>query len=211
MGMLLSTVSGIAQQHEAYDDCCIYHEGLTKYKSVPLSAGARISLKDPKAIHSIGLAAITPKSKLVPFEFARAPIGDYDVLIDIQYSAICHSDVHAIDGDFSAPGDNSQFPYVAGHEIVGKIHAIGSKVTRHKVGDIVGVGSFKGSCGKCEYCKNGEEQYCPNISLTLNSGGGFSNNIVVPEKFALRIPKGMPLEKVAPLLCAGITTYTPIK
>ncbi|MDO4571261.1 MAG: NAD(P)-dependent alcohol dehydrogenase [Planctomycetia bacterium] len=197
-----------AAPHEEGACCCVLHQ----YESAQPSAGARVATSDEKPrIPARGLAAKKPGGELELFDFERAPLGDYDVLIDVWYCGVCHTDVHSVDGDHGAPGDLSAFPMVSGHEVVGQVREVGAKVTKHRPGDMVGVGPFKAACGVCEFCRKGEEQYCPHAMFTNHYGGGFANNIVAQEEFAFKIPDGVPLEQVAPLLCAGITTYTPIK
>jgi alcohol dehydrogenase (NADP+) len=146
----------------------------------------------------------------------RAPKAD-DVVIEIAFSGICHSDIHTARGEWGP----TYFPSVPGHEIVGKVVQVGKKVKRFKVGDLAGVGCMVDSCGKCPSCKSHEEQFCSGHTVfTYNSKeldgetptfGGYSTHIVVKDKFVLKIKKGLPLERVAPLLCAGITTYSPLK
>jgi len=146
----------------------------------------------------------------------RAPKPD-DVVIAIAYSGICHSDIHTARSEWGP----SSYPCVPGHEIVGHVIETGKKVTRFKKGDVVGVGCFVDSCGKCKACKTHEEQFCEKQCVfTYNSveldgktktQGGYSTHIVVKQKYVLKVKKGLPLERVAPLLCAGITTYSPLK
>ena len=148
--------------------------------------------------------------------FRRSPNSN-DVFIQIEYCGICHSDIHTARGEWGP----THYPCIPGHEIVGKVLSIGKKVKKFKVGDWVGVGCFVDSCGKCASCKNHEEQYCENGPVfTYNSlerdgvtqtYGGYSTHITVKDQYVLKIKKGLPLEKVAPLLCAGITTYSPLK
>ncbi len=164
-----------------------------------------------------GYAARSAASTLEPFDFERRQPGEHDVLIKILYCGICHSDIHMARNEWK----NSTYPIVPGHEIVGQVEKAGSKVTQFKEGDIVGVGCFVDSCRTCESCKDHEEQLCEkHLSLTYNSTeqdlktvtyGGYSSQIVVDEKYVLKIPSNLPLEKVAPLLCAGITTYSPLR
>lgn len=164
-----------------------------------------------------GYATHGPKSKLEPFSFERREPGPKDVVIEIKYSGICHSDIHQARDEWGG----SQFPMVPGHEIVGVVKGIGSQVTQFKAGDIAGVGCFVDSCRVCTSCKDGEEQFCEgHISFTYNSTeqdkktvtyGGYANLIVVNEDYVLKAPKNIPMERVAPLLCAGITTYSPMK
>ena len=168
-------------------------------------------------VHTKGYALFSKDGKFAPYEFERHAVGDNDVLIEILYAGICHSDLHHAWEDWR----KETYPMVPGHEIAGRITQVGRKVTKFKVGDYAGVGCMVNSCGNCEPCKNGEEQYCDKRVLTYASidpfhnnvltQGGYSNNIVVSEKFAIKIPEKAQIEKVAPLLCAGITTYSPIQ
>ena len=161
-------------------------------------------------------AAASAKSPIAPFSFDRRDPRESDVLIDILFCGICHSDIHqARDG-----WGGSIFPMVPGHEIVGVVKQVGPKVTKYKIGDKVGVGCFVDSCRQCHYCKTGLNQYCAKgIVLTYNSKeydgaltyGGYSDKIVVNENYVLRIPDNLPLDAAAPLLCAGITLYSPLK
>ena len=163
-----------------------------------------------------GYAAKAAKAPLAPFTFTRRDVGANDVLIDIKFSGICHSDIHQARDEWGG----SQFPMVPGHEIAGIVSQVGPKVSRYKVGDTVGVGCFVDSCRTCASCKEGDEQYCENgMTATYNgterdgktpTQGGYSTQIVVNEDYVLRIPKSIPLDKAAPLLCAGITLYSPL-
>lgn len=139
-----------------------------------------------------------------------------DVVIEIAYSGICHSDIHTARGEWAG----TQYPCVPGHEIVGHVVKVGKKVKKFKLGESVGVGCMVGSCKKCESCKKGEEQFCEKgATYTYNSNekdggytmGGYSSHIVVNQDFVLKVKKGMALDRTAPLLCAGITTYSPLK
>lgn len=162
-------------------------------------------------------AAVLAKAPLTPYTIERREPGPHEVLIDILYCGICHSDIHQARDEWSG----SLFPMVPGHEIVGTVDRVGEKVTRWKKGDTVGVGCFVDSCRQCEACKEGEEQFCAEgATFTYNSCerdhktptfGGYSTRITVNEDYVLRIPPGMPLQRVAPLLCAGITTYSPLR
>lgn len=162
-------------------------------------------------------AAMTAKSTISPYTIERRDPGPRDVLIDILYCGICHSDIHQARDEWGG----SIFPMVPGHEIVGNVAQVGPQVSRWRVGDTVGVGCFVDSCRKCEACRAGEEQFCEQgANFTYNSYerdgktptyGGYSTRITVNEDYVLKIPPGMPLERVAPLLCAGITTYSPLK
>ncbi len=146
----------------------------------------------------------------------RRAVGANDVLIRIEYAGICHSDIHTVNGDWGP----QPFPVVPGHEIVGIVDEVGAEVTRHRVGDRVGVGCMVNSCGECASCRGGDEQYCLNgmvgtYAATDRDGtttqGGYSTHVVVDAGFVLSVPEGLDPAAVAPLLCAGITTYTPLK
>lgn len=166
-------------------------------------------------IQSKGYAAQSSETNLAPWEFQRREVEENDVLIDILYCGVCHSDLHSIKNDWF-PGI---FPMVPGHEIVGKVVATGNKVTKFKTDDLVGVGVMVDSCMECENCHNHQEQFCANGVQTYNNKGrdelpvygGYSNNIVVREEFVLNISEKLPLSGIAPLLCAGITTYSPLR
>ncbi len=156
-------------------------------------------------------------SKFEATTIDRREVGPKDVLIDIKYAGICHSDIHTGHGEW---GD-IEYPFVPGHEIVGVVAEVGGEVTKHKVGDHVGVGCMVDSCRECKNCKAGLEQYClKGMTGTYNSTnkygegeqtqGGYSTHVVVTEDFVLKIPEGMDMETAAPLLCAGITTYSPL-
>jgi uncharacterized zinc-type alcohol dehydrogenase-like protein len=165
------------------------------------------------------LAYATPSATtpLAPFTIGRREPGAHDVLIDILYCGVCHSDIHQARNEW---GD-SIYPMVPGHEIIGVISQIGSGVNRWKVGDTVGVGCFVDSCRQCEACEAGEEQFCNRgASFTYNSReqdgqtptyGGYSTRITVDQSYVVNIPAGIPLDRAAPLLCAGITTYSPLR
>lgn len=162
-------------------------------------------------------AALAATSPLAPFDFNRRNPGQHDVLIQILYCGVCHSDIHQARGEWG----NSVFPMVPGHEIVGRVAHVGGGVSRHKVGDLVGVGCFVDSCRTCASCSDGLEQYCENhLSQTYNgteqdrktpTQGGYSSQIVVDERYALHVSPSLDLKAVAPLLCAGITTYSPLR
>jgi uncharacterized zinc-type alcohol dehydrogenase-like protein len=167
-------------------------------------------------IKAKGYAARDASGKLSPWEFERRPVGDNDILIDIKYASICHSDIHQMKGHWGP----QQYPQVPGHEIVGIVAAVGKNVTKFKVGDRAGVGCMVDSCLECESCKDEEEQYCPETVFTYGytekssptgiSQGGYSTNIVVRDHFAVHIPAHISFQEAAPLLCAGITTYSPL-
>ena len=163
-------------------------------------------------------AAHSATSPLAPHIIERRQPGPQDVLIDIAYCGVCHSDVHTARGEWGG----TRYPIVPGHEIVGTVMEVGQAVSRWKVGDIVGVGCMVDSCRSCASCLDDEEQFCENgMTATYNSiergttgtvsQGGYSTAIVVNEHFVLRIPEGMPMDRTAPLLCAGITTYSPLR
>lgn len=163
-----------------------------------------------------GYAALSPTTDLAPWNFERRAVGDYDVQFDILYCGVCHSDLHQIKNDWF-PGI---FPMVPGHEIVGKVVRVGSRVTKFKLGDLAGVGCLVDSCRTCPNCQAGLEQYCENGGVgTYNSReknglptyGGYSNTIVVHEDFVVHVSDKLSLPAVAPLLCAGITTYSPLR
>ena len=167
-------------------------------------------------IKTHGYAALTAKDALAPFTFERRAPGLKDVQIDILYCGVCHSDLHTARDEWHM----TQFPSVPGHEIVGRVTAVGAEVTGFKVGDLAGVGCMVDSCKHCASCDEGLEQYCENGFTGTYNGplfggpntyGGYSDNIVVREDFVLRIAPGQNLAAVAPLLCAGITTYSPLR
>lgn len=162
-----------------------------------------------------GYAATDASKPLVPFTFERREPNADDVVIDIKFSGICHSDIHQARNEWG----NSTYPMVPGHEIAGVVTAVGSKVTQFKVGDRVGVGCFVDSCVHCESRNVDLEQYMPGVVPTYNgfeadgvtpTYGGYSNTITVKEGYVLSIPDNLPLDKAAPLLCAGITLYSPL-
>lgn len=164
-----------------------------------------------------GYAAQNATSPLQPFSFRRREPGDHDILFETLYCGICHSDIHQVRDEWGG----SIFPMVPGHEIVGKVIRAGSKVTKFKAGDLAGVGCFVDSCGQCANCKEGLEQYCDkHLALTYNGTemdettptyGGYSSNMVVNENYALKVSPKLDPKRAAPLLCAGITTYSPLR
>ncbi|MCG3176671.1 MAG: NADP-dependent alcohol dehydrogenase C 1 [Candidatus Omnitrophica bacterium] len=168
-------------------------------------------------IKTRGYAARSAKSPLVPFTFMRREPGPHEVLIEVLYSGICHSDIHQARNEWGG----SLYPMVPGHEIVGRVSRVGSRVKRFNVGDIAGVGCFTDSCRRCVSCREGEEQYCEgSVQWTYNATekdgktrtyGGYSQRLTVDENYALRVPRSIPVERAAPLLCAGITTYSPLR
>jgi alcohol dehydrogenase (NADP+) len=162
------------------------------------------------------LAAPAAKAPLERTTITRRPVGEHDILIEIRFAGICHSDIHQIRDEWG-PG---QFPMVPGHEIAGVVTEVGPGVTRFATGDRAGVGCFVDSCRTCENCLAGEEQYClAGETATYNATGrdgeptygGYSTHIVVDENYAVTIPDGIALEAAAPLLCAGITLYSPLR
>ena len=168
-------------------------------------------------IDTLAYATKGPKEKIEFFKFQRRDLKDHDIQIESLYCGICHSDVHQARDEWGG----STYPMVPGHEIVGKVVKVGSKVTKFKVGDIAGVGCMVDSCQTCSSCKEHEEQFCEGgMSATYNgteqdkktpTQGGYSNQMVVTEGFALKVDAKQNLAGVAPLLCAGITTYSPLK
>jgi uncharacterized zinc-type alcohol dehydrogenase-like protein len=163
-------------------------------------------------------AAPAAKAPLERTTIERREVGEFDVLIDIKFAGICHSDIHQVREGWG----EAIFPMVPGHEIAGVVSEVGSGVTKFKVGDRVGVGCLVGSCRECDNCKAGLEQYCtgpggmvPTYNSVGKDGkttyGGYSQKIVVDENYVVRIPDGLPLDVAAPLLCAGITLYSPLK
>lgn len=166
---------------------------------------------------SFGYAAPEKKAALEPFSFERRAVGANDILIEIQFCGVCHSDIHQVNDDWGG----SIYPMVPGHEIVGRVADVGANVTKFKEGDTAGVGCMVDSCRVCINCKAGVEQFCEvHTALTYNGTemdetsptfGGYSTNIVLDEAFALKISPEQNLAAVAPLLCAGITTYSPLK
>ena len=209
-----------------------YHQSRRKFIQQASLVSAGVLLANPfqlfsqpnkkydmsKNINSKGYAGKDEKGKLVSWNFERRPVGDNDILIDIKFSGICHSDIHTIEGHWG----KQQYPQVPGHEIAGIVSAVGKNVKMFKIGDKAGVGCMVNSCMKCDSCKNGEEQHCETTGMVGTYGapekssptgitqGGYSNNIVVTEHFAIKIPNNIELQYAAPLLCAGITTYSPM-
>lgn len=168
-------------------------------------------------IKTLAYAAQTADQPLAPFTFERRDPRENDVQIDILYCGICHSDLHQARNEWQ----NSIYPMVPGHEIVGRVTAVGSKVTKFKAGDLAGVGCMVDSCQTCPSCKDGLEQFCEEgMTQTYNgyerdgktiAQGGYSSCIVVREEFVLKVSDKLDLAAVAPLLCAGITTYSPLR
>lgn len=161
-------------------------------------------------------AAPSAGEDLIPTTIERRDVGPDDVLIEVRYAGICHSDIHTVRGEWGP----QQYPLAPGHEIAGIVTEVGSNVRKHAVGDRVGVGCMVNSCRECSSCQAGEEQYCLNGNTGTYGAvdrdgtitqGGYSTHIVVTEDFVVRIPEGIELDVAAPLLCAGITTYSPLR
>lgn len=180
-------------------------------------------------IKAVGYAAKHSFSRLKRIEFERAEAGPAEVQIDVLYCGVCHSDIHQVENDWS----NTVYPCLPGHEVVGRVVAVGSGVSQHAVGDLVGVGCMIDSCRQCEPCREGDEHHCEGHNGWLatyngpmkpaamtedgvntygcdNTYGGYSNVLVVKEDFVLKIPAALPIEAAAPILCAGVTTFSPL-
>lgn len=168
-------------------------------------------------METIGYAVHSPEADLVPFTFSRRSLRPDDVAIEILYSGICHSDLHQVRNDWGF----SEYPMVPGHEIVGKVIEVGSGVKKYNVGDRVAVGCMVDSCQQCDQCARGDEQFCrEGMTQTYNSPdridgqmtyGGYSKHIIVREEFVLSVPDALNLSLTAPILCAGITTFSPLR
>jgi uncharacterized zinc-type alcohol dehydrogenase-like protein len=175
---------------------------------------------EKQGVATKGFATRGPEAKFEPFNFVRREVGPHDILIDIAYCGICHSDIHQARAEWE-PMIPSIYPMVPGHEIVGRVARVGSEVSKFKEGDVAGIGCFVDSCRECPPCKAGIEQYCIKGSAqTYNSTemdrktptfGGYSDHYVIDEKYALKVTATGDLSGVAPLMCAGITTYSPLK
>ncbi|MEM5435663.1 NAD(P)-dependent alcohol dehydrogenase [Paraburkholderia diazotrophica] len=162
-------------------------------------------------------AATDAQSKLAPFEFQRRELREHDVHIEVLFCGVCHSDLHQARNEWK----NTMYPVVPGHEIVGRVTKVGPQVSKYKAGDLVGVGCLVDSCRTCASCQEGLEQYCENGFVGTYNGndretgavtyGGYSTQLVVDEAFVLRVPENLDPAGVAPLLCAGITTYSPLR
>jgi len=169
------------------------------------------------AMNTLGYAALSAEAELAPHRFERRDPRPDDVVIDILYCGVCHSDLHTARNDWGW----TTYPIVPGHEIIGRVRAVGAQVTRFKAGDAVGVGCMVDSCRHCRPCEKGEEQYCQEGSTFTYGGqdrhdhtktqGGYSERIVVSDRFVLKVPEGLDLKGAAPLLCAGITTWSPLR
>lgn len=166
---------------------------------------------------TVGYAVENPDSALTPYTFERRALRGNDVAIEILYCGVCHSDLHMARNDWGG----SAYPLVPGHEIVGRVTAVGGDVTKFEAGDAVAVGCMVDSCQHCDQCHHGEEQFCRNGMTPTYGGldhltqevtqGGYSKHVVVREEFVLSVPDGLDLSRAAPLLCAGITTYSPLR
>ncbi|KAB1226117.1 putative mannitol dehydrogenase [Morella rubra] len=174
--------------------------------------------KSPEQEHpkkAFGWAARDPSGVLSPFKFSRRATGDKDVTFRVLYCGMCHSDLHMVKNEWGM----STYPLVPGHEIAGEVTEVGSKVEKVKVGDKVGVGCVVGACHSCENCNNDLEVYCPQMILTYSNiyhdgtltYGGYSDTMVANERYIIRFPENVPLDASAPLLCAGITVYSPLR
>ncbi|MBC7809424.1 MAG: alcohol dehydrogenase catalytic domain-containing protein, partial [Akkermansiaceae bacterium] len=170
-------------------------------------------------IQSIGYAAENQFSSLHRFEFERRDPEADDVVIDILYCGVCHSDIHQVKNEWG----NTVYPCLPGHEIVGRVVSTGASATKYTAGDLVGVGCMVDSCATCAACQEGLENYCegPNSFTATYNGpmkpdgsntfGGYSTNIIVKEHFVLRIPDALDIKAAAPILCAGVTTFSPLR
>jgi uncharacterized zinc-type alcohol dehydrogenase-like protein len=204
--------------------------GPTESLGVDSDSGTDSSLSSAAMLKAVGYAAKHSFSNLKRFEFERAPASVDEVELEILFCGVCHSDIHQVKNEWS----NTVYPCLPGHEIVGRIMRAGSGVTKHSVGDLVGVGCMIDSCGSCGPCQAGDQNYCegPNSWLATYNGpmipaakapgevntygrdntyGGYSNNLVVKDSFLLKIPSTLRPEVAAPILCAGATTYSPLK
>jgi uncharacterized zinc-type alcohol dehydrogenase-like protein len=187
---------------------------------VSTETDGHVSSPERRTHKSRAYAATSPSSGLAPFSIERRALRPNDVKIRIRYCGVCHSDLHQVRNEWQNTMP-TQYPCVPGHEIVGRIEAVGDAVTRFREGDLAGVGCLVDACRTCPNCREGLEQYCENtMTLTYNSPdahtggvtyGGYSETIVVDEAFTLRIPDRVDLAATAPLLCAGITTYSPLR
>lgn len=208
----------ISSRRKFIQQSAIVGAGLMMTSPLQAFASNKTSNSMDKNIKTKGYAAKDASGKLSLWEFERRPVGDNDILIETKFASICHSDIHQMKGDWGP----QQYPQVPGHEIVGIVAAVGKNVTKFKVGDRAGVGCMVDSCMDCESCNAGEEHYCEQGKTLYTYGnpdesaptgitqGGYSTNIVVRDHFAVHIPEHISFEEAAPLLCAGITTYSPL-
>ncbi|MDO5113371.1 MAG: NAD(P)-dependent alcohol dehydrogenase [Planctomycetia bacterium] len=181
------------------------------------SAAYSVAQEAKKGVPAKGFAVHEEKGHFQPYEFTRHAMGDNEIQIEILYAGICHSDLHHVFADWG----KEEYPMVPGHEIVGRVVKVGKDVKKFQVGDYAGIGCMVGSCRECDACGDHREQYCPGVVLTYHdrdqfhdnevTQGGYSNNYVLAEDFAIKVPADAEIEKVAPLFCAGITTYSPIR
>jgi uncharacterized zinc-type alcohol dehydrogenase-like protein len=155
-----------------------------------------------------GLATHAAGAQLLPYKYDPGELAPNDVAVKISHCGVCYSDLHLIDNDWGI----SQYPFIPGHEIVGTVTAVGSAVLDRKVGERVGIGWQANSCGICEWCRRGEEHLCPQSQPTcIGRNGGYADSICVNSRFAIPVPKSLESENVAPLLCGGITVYSPLR
>lgn len=184
-------------------------------RAAPAHRPARPAALTPADYQARGYGVTSATSGMVPVNFTRRTLGPDDVFLDILYCGLCHSDIHMVRGDWGPP----PYPCVPGHEIVGRVRAVGSAVTRFRPGDYAGVGTYIDSCRNCANCDRREEQYCLGNGLVMTYGavggsilyGGLSDRIVVRDRFVMSIPANARLAATAPLLCAGVTTYSPMR
>lgn len=180
-----------------------------------------VTAQETGRIPAKGFAVFSATDTFHPHEFTRRAVGDDDIRIEILYAGICHSDLHSAWDEQHEQGLHSTYPMIPGHEMAGRVTAVGRNVTKFKAGDLAGVGCMVQACGQCAACKMHKEQFCENgTAFSYNSVdkyhnnevtmGGYSDNIVVSEDFAIKIPDNADLKRVAPLLCAGVTTWSPI-
>ena len=175
---------------------------------------------ETKAIAAKGYATHGPEAKFEPFEFTRREVGPHDILLDIEYAGICHTDIHQAKNEW-AEMMPAVYPMVPGHEIIGRVSQVGSEVSKFQVGEVAGIGCYVDSCRECVNCKAGFEQFCvKGCAFTYNGTemdrvtptyGGYSNKYVIDESYAFKVTADGDLSGVPPLLCAGITTYSPLK
>ncbi|GGF24878.1 NAD(P)-dependent alcohol dehydrogenase [Echinicola rosea] len=213
-----SQISDDSSRRAFIQQTVVLGAGLTLSNPVSVFSKGETAGKTVEPIKAKGYAATDESGVLSPWEFERRPVGDDDILIDVKFSSICHSDIHQEKGHWG----KQVYPQVPGHEIVGVVSAVGKNVTKFKVGDRAGVGCMVDSCMECESCTHGEEHFCDRGETVFTYGypseespsgitqGGYSNKMVVRDHFAVHIPDQLSFEEAAPLLCAGITTYSPL-
>lgn len=205
-------------QRSAVTGAGLMFAGPVQFMSAANTPDEKSKIDVTQNIKTKGYAATDESGKLSSWEFERRPVGDNDILIDIKYASICHSDIHQEKGHWG----KQKYPQVPGHEMVGIVAAVGKNVTRFKVGDRAGVGCMVDSCMECNSCNHGEEHFCERHQTVWTYGypsaaeptgitqGGYSDKIVVRDHFAVHIPEHISFQEAAPLLCAGITTYSPL-